>query len=293
MSLITNRELAENPTFVVAITWSQCTRCGYLTGPITSHQAWEACRMCGSAQGMRGAWPDLSAIKLLQTVCYFYATADRRAEGVAERLRDGLSALSGKLYSVAGVTAAQRAVERAYNKHRDDPNVLGKLETALERVLGSGSNGSAQQVLFMMTMNTSSIEEHNAVVVIGCTLLEKLLHDLIAAALVMSGMGRREAMDAANATHGFTALKDRFKGATALDLASVVEDNGSAKYWNDWRKVVERRNLFIHGLPYAVGASQSESTFCLARDAFGIFARMTNYLFTVYPDYAAQFTPAP
>lgn len=82
----TNRELAENRTWLSAVTYLECPFCHFLSHDVGLDHITVPCPHCAASGNPRTMFPDLSSQRLLQMVAYFYARACERLDDIQNEL---------------------------------------------------------------------------------------------------------------------------------------------------------------------------------------------------------------
>jgi hypothetical protein len=121
------------------------------------------------------------------------------------------------------------------------------------------------------------VEESTIVVLHTYTLLEVLLKELLAE--IVQKVSKREYVEREEISSLFWNFPKREQAITMLtggNLKASIKEEGFPNYYSNWKVISEKRNKFVHGIPWAFSASDVETAFNLAKDSFDVFAALHN-----------------
>jgi hypothetical protein len=120
-------------------------------------------------------------------------------------------------------------------------------------------------------------DEPQAIVLVVCGMLERLLEDLLIEIM------RKHKLDDATIDERLVKawrLEDRVKGLfkeySMSTLPQVIETLSIKDFWETWKDLKEKRDQFMHGKPAAMKNSDGKKAFELALDAQYVFAQIHN-----------------
>jgi hypothetical protein len=222
-------------------------------------------------------FPDGSAWKLLKMITYFYRAANDRADDSEDRLVKELGNLLGREFKRSVALNAAAQVRRIYGKRRNGHLDNDELVSAVREKLCLESTAEAQRAIVPLLGYSDTVEEHGAVVILTCTLLEKLLDELLVLMLqVREGDCQRQARESIDRLRGLDDRKEEFKRISKDSIKNAIGQSSIAWFWDKWCKVISTRNRFVHGAPYAIDASAAEDAFQLAKSSVSVFAFLQN-----------------
>jgi len=274
---LTNRELAKNLSFTLAAAFLACPQCNYLTKSkeLTNPQA--PCPKCGITGVTRHIFPDLSSLKLLEMVGYFYVKACDRIEDKKAELVDVLREKIDQTYEPQLVIKTAREIQNFYQKYGGKQSEYDKILKIIQERLSLQSGEEAEKVFVPLFGYSNTFEEHKVVVILTCTLLEKLFGDLLVLIYTRKGMNWSEAEKKVQRLDNFPKRCDSFKEETNLSLEKASnQDSMLHGFFQNWLDIRKARNTFVHGSPYIIKISTAEKAFNLAKNAFSFFAYLQN-----------------
>jgi len=120
-------------------------------------------------------------------------------------------------------------------------------------------------------------DEPQAVVLIVCTMLERLVEDLLVEIMTKHSMDD-DAID--DELRRFERFSDRaeclFKKYSGMTLAKAIESIHIKGFWQTWKDVKKKRDGFIHGKASMISRSDGQKSFVLALDAQNVFSQLHN-----------------
>ena len=138
------------------------------------------------------------------------------------------------------------------------------------------SSEEAQKAYATLFGYSEACEEHKVVIILACTLLEKLFDDLLVLLYTCKGVGHAEAEAKVRRLWGFDERCRTFKKYAGLSLKDAIGQCSIRDFFSDWEEVRDKRNKFVHGNPFAIGVDSTEKAFNLAKNAFSLFAHLQN-----------------
>ena len=138
------------------------------------------------------------------------------------------------------------------------------------------SDEEASQVVTACFLASGAASDYAIVPVLTVTLVEALIDDLLAELYVKKQAFRwPDARRKAREPRSFAAREKEFEALTGAPWGSTVRATDQ-RVWDHWLFVRRRRNLFVHGNPYALGWGACEKAYELAQRGVPAFARLTN-----------------
>jgi hypothetical protein len=212
-------------------------------------------------------------------IAYFYAGACNRVENLQTELVSHLQDKVGRTYDPLLVIDTAKEIQDFYAK---DPKSAGRqavydqmLEIIRKRLCLQSSD-EAQKAFAILFGYSEACEEHKVVVILTCTLLEKLFDDMLVLLHTREGMDRLKAEKKIGRLRGFYERCKTFQSAAGLSLDDAIGQCSTPNFFSDWGEVRDRRNKFIHGNPFSIGVPTTEKAFNLAKIAFSLFAYLQN-----------------
>lgn len=270
-------ELARSPFTPGALPPIMCPVCSFVGHWEGSDCPDVPCPNCGATGEIRQVFPDGSAYKLLKMLTYFHKVAIDRTSESENRLIAGLAERLGRACAKKEAHRALEEVHRIYSVRRRRGQEYDRAAAAMQKLLSIDSDAEAREVVVLLLAHHETVEEHAAVVILTCTLLEKLLDDLL---VLMAGT--RDAQDYRTARQTVKSLgrfddrKKLFKKISRISLAAAVERCPAERFWSTWCGLRKTRNHFVHGQPFAISVSTAEHAFRLATNSVPVFAFLQN-----------------
>lgn len=120
-------------------------------------------------------------------------------------------------------------------------------------------------------------DEPQAVVLIVCAMLERLLEDLLVQIMRKHKLSEDEIDRKLSASRRLDdRARDLFKEYAKLTLAQAIEAIPSNNFWKTWDDQKKKRDKFIHGSAAAIRANDARDAFELAIDAQSVFCQLHN-----------------
>lgn len=213
---LTNRELAESLSFPVAAALLKCPICNYVdvTNSLKLRDPKVACPKCNAQSGEWRSFPEISGIKLLKMVAYFYKNACIRGDKSQEELVNRLQNAVGQRYPPQLAINTAKKIQNLYQKLGGGQAEYKRALEIIQKRLSLQSSEEAQKVSVPLFKYSETFEEHKVVVILICVLLEKLFDDLLVSIHTCEGMKRSKAYEKVHDLRSFGALCEAFKGAT-------------------------------------------------------------------------------
>jgi hypothetical protein len=223
-------------------------------------------------------FPDLSSIRLHEMICHFYASACERVDDTQATLAQTLLKDYGREFEALLAVSAAHDVQRLLLAPDGSQAALDAILQVIrdELDLVGGEDPLKAYVPFVQYSDTH--EEHQVVVLLAATMLEKLFDQLLTRVFVRSGKDSENARKAVKAIRGHPNREKLFAELTGVGFEEAILKSGTAHFHSSWQEIRVVRNKFMHELPFAIHASHAEKAFGLAREAFRVFAQLHNQL---------------
>ncbi len=275
-SYLGNRELAENGTWIAAVTWLECAFCGFLSQDLELVKPAVPCPHCEEGGRPRRIFPDMSSDRLLEMISHFYAKAWERVDDTQEALAAGLRRTYGHEYGVELAVNTAHEVQRLLRASDGSGSAFDKILEAIRAGLGLETHEEARKAYVPLAQYSDTHEEHQVVVLLTAAMLERLFGELLFRMFVKSSNDWEKARGAVKALRGHKDRENVFARLAGVELEQAVNGAGASSFHASWREIRELRNKFIHGLPFVIHVSDAEMAFELAKDAFDVFAQLHN-----------------
>jgi hypothetical protein len=273
---LTNLELAGNPTWVIASTFSECPFCGFLSGDLELVRVSVPCPKCELSGSARLIFPDISCIRWLEMIGDSYVTAyartsEKQAE-LAEQIRSDLK----RSCDAEWVAAALKKVRKLRRKSPGSTEEYNRFLETLQKRLSLDTREEGQRIYPYLASFEEPSNEHCNLVVSTESLYRKLLSGLIIRLLVSGGMAYVEARKKARTEWRYAELVRLFEKQAHITLREAVMGFGVRGLYDRWRHISTLRNRYSHESPLSVNSEVAEKAFDLAKNAFGLFAFLQN-----------------
>jgi hypothetical protein len=209
-------------------------------------------------------------------VAYFYAKAYDRVENLQDKLVNDLYDKVGQIYEPEFAIKTVSEIQNLYKKSGKGQAEYDQMLEIIRKHLCLQSIEEVKSVFVTLFRYSDTFEEHKVVVILTCTLLERLFSNLLTLILTCKGMTRTEAIKKIRKLGDFKKRCKEFKDATGISLEETIGKCSIPNFFSDWQEVRKARNNFVHGTPYAIGVTTSEKAFNLAKNAFSVFAYLQN-----------------
>ena len=270
-----NHTLAESPTWAAAVSFCGCPDCGFLSRDLKLIGLAEPCPNCATSGRPRRIYPDLSSCRLLEMICHFYARAHERQDKAHEQLTRALEEHIGRRFDCDAAVCAAREVQELYRSLGGSQEQFAKILAAIRKRLSLSSLQEAQEAFVPLFKYSDTNEEYQVVVLLTAAMLEKLFRELLLRmSIVMHGReeARRELKEKNGNHPKREQLFQELAGETLEQSISGVATN----FYSHWTETRDRRNRFLHGLPFAIHLADAEKAFELSKRAFTVFAEVQN-----------------
>ena len=214
-------------------------------------------------------------------IAYFYAGACNRAENLQSVIINQIRGNVGQIYDPPLLIETAREIQDFYyqkctQKLGGEQATYDRMLEIIRRRLCLQSSEDAQRAYATLFGYSEACEEHKVVVILACTLLEKLFDDLLVLLYTSKGVGHAEAEEKVSRLRGFDERCRRFKKYAGLSLEDAIGQCSIPVFFSNWEEVRDKRNKFVHGNPFAIGVDWTEKAFNLAKNAFSVFAWLQN-----------------
>ncbi len=273
--VMTNRQIAENSSCPIALTFTKCPRCKHVSKSRESCRIGALCSNCNTKGEARSIFPGLSMVELLRMVFYFYKNACAREDALLNNLVSDIREETGKMID------KDEAIKLANDSRKMFDESFERIDNFLRSRLSLDPSMEVRKLdskLFYYSNSKNHIfEEHRGVVIITCILLETLLRDLLTNILVKSGIKVPEAEDICDDIRSFDKRKKEFKKLTEIPLKEAMNKCSDSNFYDNWVEVRKKRNKFIHsGEYYWISPATAKMAFNLAKNSFSVFANLNN-----------------
>jgi len=271
---LTNRKLSENSTFPVAMSFGKCPVCNYASNDRKFFKAGSLCPKCNQ-EGIREIFPDYSAIESLRMIAHYYSVACGRIDDLQEKLTTDIQQVIGQ--TIDSEKAVKIAIESQdiYNVHSNESDCDERISQYIREQFSLNSREEAARIFFLLFSYSDTFEEHNSVVITACILLEILINELLVDMLINKDIHWSNAREQVENMGSFKKKSKLFKEITGLPLKDAME-NYISGFYDNWDKLRDQRNDFIHGKPLSINRGTAETAFNLAKNSFSLFARLNN-----------------
>ena len=274
---LSNRELAENPTWPESESFLECPECGFLSEDLELIRPAVPCPNCGVGGRPRRHYPDLSSCQLLRMIAHFYARAQERQDDTQEALTKSLAECIGRTFDrVTAVEAARKTQELRVSSSGSQEDFEALL-AAISDLLRLSSVEEARKAFVPLLEYSDTNDEHQVVVLLTATMLEQLFRELLLQRSVSACGNWEEARRSMN-NHGDHGKREHlFKELTGEELEDSISGVADQScFYSHWRDIRKLRNKFVHGAPFVIRVSDTEKAFELAKAAFTVFAALHN-----------------
>ncbi|HUU49403.1 MAG TPA: hypothetical protein VMW81_00385 [Nitrospinota bacterium] len=275
--MIPNRELANSGSFPTCLTYTECPKCRYLSNSPDLDCPDIPCPKCSVSGLTRLIFPSLSALELLEMIGYFYSKACDRIDNLEEELVKTLQEQLGEKYDSDLAIKTAREIQNLYNKYDDKELEYNKMLEMIKERLSLQTIEEAQKAFVPLFKYDDSFEEHKVIVILTCTLLEKMFDDLLIKINISKGVDWSEAEKKVSQLRNFNKRCKAFEKITGNSLKNAIGQTSMTTFYKDWKDIRDKRNEFIHRRPFAIGKSTAEKAFNLAKNACSLFACLQNH----------------
>jgi hypothetical protein len=253
------------------VSQQQCAVCWFVSADDALAKTSTPCPKCGDVGQSRSAYPSGSALKLLNMIQHFRSIAEQHHEDELTRLAAQLSASLSKSVSTKAAYNAYLRMNRADRTSRDNTAVLHEIQKFYRC-----NQETADAICLIYYSVDLSRPEVTIVPVLAVTLVECLMDELL-----LDMKGRRQglpyhrAQKEVNELKSFEQRYEVFCQITGTPFDQEVQRLNKA-WWDGWGYTRKRRNLFVHGNPYALGWETCKRAFGLTLNSVSVFAELNN-----------------
>jgi len=273
---MTNLELAENRTWVIASTFMECPFCGFLSREPGLDSLSAPCPKCNRSGSSREEFPDIDCIRWLEMIGDAYVRANTRTGEKQAELVEIIRSDFKRDIEPSWVAAAAGDLRRFFRKSRRCEADYGRMLSTLQTRLSLDSREQAARVLSLLVSYSDTVTEHTNVVVLTGSLFERLFHNLLVQLLARRGMTDSEARKTVGKRRRREDSQELFWIATGTRLQKAVGEFGVPGIYEEWQSIADRRNKFLHITPRAISTEMAERAFNIAKSAFALFAFLQN-----------------
>lgn len=280
---ISNKDLAKNRTFPIAVTQMQCSICNHVSNDRDFCIIGTSCPNCGDKNECREIFPDTAVIELLKMISYFYSRACEREEDAPKELLNGLLRLTERKFEHEEMEKIASEVSELSEEKMSEVGYLEIMITHLKKIFPSESREKLRKILWLLTEykrpKNHLYEEYKAVIIITCTLLERLFQDFLFELILNQGIKRTVVSKLTKPWKSMPQREEAFRTFTDKSFKDVLNELNSPEFYENWKKVRDTRNSFVHGKHigiYQANKEVAELAFNLAKSSFSVFAILTN-----------------
>ncbi len=279
---ISNRELAENPTWIAAVSFCECPDCGFLSYDLKLDRVAEPCPNCATSGRPRRVYPDFASVRLLEMIAHFYARAYEHQNDADEQLARALEEDAGRRFDCNTAVDAAHEVQELYRSLGGSQEAFEKILAAIQKRLSLPSLQHAQRAFVHLFQYSDTSEEHQIVVLLTAAMLEKLFRELLLSMCTAVRGDREKARRELKQRRDFKKREQFFKELAGHTLQNVLSGMDDA-FYSRWQIIRNRRNHFLHGVPFVIDVSDTETAFELSKTAFMVFAKIQNRFCVIDP----------
>jgi len=249
----------------------RCPACWHVSADDALLRTSIPCPKCGDAGRSRYAYPSLSAGRLLDMIQHFRSIAEQHHEDELTRLAARLTDHLSRPVSITAAYKAYLSMDRAYKTSRDSKVVLQKIQQFYR------CDQEAANVVWSIYYSVKlSRPEVTTVPVLAVTLVESLMDTLL---LDMKerrlGLLYDQAQKEVNELRSFEERYEAFRQITGSPFNQEVL-RLNKPWWDRWIYTRRRRNLFVHGNPFALGWEACRRAFDLTLNSVSVFSALNN-----------------
>lgn len=263
----------------IVLARSSCPDCFFVFPALQTDSA-ALCPRC-SGSGVKMLWPDISTLKLYEMTLYFAALADGKVSDARQQLARTVSGLLGRDVDDVLLTTtaleAQAIYEHAPEADRWTQALFDEILHVIQSRVGPASEHETTQLWGFFGSYSEATDESQVAAILACTFLERLLGDVLTVLGITTGMSHTKAERTVNDDLQSIKARDTFFAQHAhVSLETAFLAIGYQAFWDDWKAIRQRRNDFIHGQPWAIGAETALVAIATAKQAAPALARLQN-----------------
>lgn len=227
-------------------------------------------------------WPDASALRLFEMTLYFAERADGKASDARQQLARDAKELLGKDLDSAFLVSAALEAQAIYNQASEDDRwteaLFDRILCAMQSRLNLESLDQARMLWGRLGAFSETTEEGQVTVILACTFLERLLGDVLTMLGITSGLDHSQAERRMEKCQSIDQRKDFFHDKTRpqITMDEAFRSLGCEAFWANWNTIRQRRNDFIHGMPWAIGEETTRLAVKTSKQAIPALARLQN-----------------
>ncbi|KPJ49633.1 MAG: hypothetical protein AMJ41_02640 [candidate division Zixibacteria bacterium DG_27] len=263
----------DNAMLGATLSQVRCPTCGSVSKDLEMARRDYPCPYCRTTGETRETWPCTEAPVIAEMVQTMMKRAESSVDADIEKATKELKSLCGTPLETESV---KELLEQLHNMSLAEAEANDKLV----KLVGDYLNVPSQrfQDVFWVLMKPSVVmHEHKVAVILTMTLTEVLADYFLVNVLVSKGVGYALAKKCVRVCEGVRAKNALCKEILGKDIKQAVK--GLAKwesFLTDYERVNERRNVFIHGNPWAISRDDAQRAFSVAVESFGVFASLFN-----------------
>jgi hypothetical protein len=208
-------------------------------------------------------------------ISHFYVQAWNRQEGHGAVLGHELSQRLGREYQPALAVKAALDLQRVQLESDGSQVAFERLLGVIRESLDLESTEAAHKVFVPLLEYRDRNEEHQVVVLLTVTMLEKLFQELLLRMLVKNGKDWEAARKKLRYLRHAEGER-KFKTVAKTGLKEAIGSAGFPVFYGNWRDIREVRNKFMHRMPFVIRVADTEKAFEVAKVAFAMFAALRN-----------------
>jgi hypothetical protein len=255
----------------------QCPSCRFISKDRTLLNPSERCPSCSTSGVPRRIFPDLSASHLLNMIEHFYSIASQTHHDELFNLTAHINEVLEQSLSERAIYKGWLEINRIFSKNKNYDEVIEHI-TQFFRC----DEAKAMDILHIyMTPKTKS-PELTVVPILVVALVEVLLSRfLVALQEKYHHVTIAEARDEVKTLRSFEERYNHFTNTTGIDFRLAIQQT-SKSFWSKWEHTRKKRNVFVHGNPYALGWEMCDKSYNIALESIDVFAELNNR-FSVLP----------
>jgi hypothetical protein len=209
-------------------------------------------------------------------IAHFYARAHERQDNAHEQLVRALEEHIGRRFDCNAAVCAAREVQELYRSLGGSQEQFAKILAAIRKRLSLSSLQEAQEAFVPLFQYSDTKEEHQVVVLLTAAMLEKLFRELLVRLLVARRFSWEEARQELRKKYRNHETRERLFKELAWETLEQSISGIATNFYVHWKETRDRRNGFLHDLPFVIHVPDAEKAFELSTLAFTVFARLTN-----------------
>jgi len=269
------KDLASNSTLAAALSYIKCPNCGFLDREMSLELA-APCPNCGSSGTSKGGFPSISAVTIFKMIQHFHSEAITRYEKITDDQLQKAQEFSTSDIDKEKIRDVHVEISRIYNRNRrgGGDKTYRKMLKIIQTTFMLDEKEARQ--IFPTLFGSPQVYEFNIVVILTCTSLEVLLEELLTEMLRSEGSSTKVINAVLDKVRYLDPRFGLFRKLAGRKFSSPLGETEFKDFYKDWKVLRDRRNIFLHGNPFAIGKEHADKAFELAINTFSAFAFMHN-----------------